>query len=49
MQQPDDYPVLNLNVDRTKAQQGGYTERDIGGSLVDILSGSSQLAAAVLT
>ena len=41
LQQPDDYPVLNVDVDRTKAQQGGYTERDIGTSLLNILSGST--------
>ncbi len=44
IQQPDDYPTLKINVDRTKASQGGYTERDIGGSIVNILSGSSQLS-----
>ena len=43
IQQPDDYPALKIDVDRTKAQQGGYAFRDIGGSLVNILSGSSQL------
>jgi multidrug efflux pump subunit AcrB len=43
LQQPDDYPVLNLNVDRTKAQNGGYSERDVGSSVLNILSGSSQL------
>ena len=43
IQQPDDYPVLNVDVDRTKAQQGGYTIRDVGGSLLNILSGSTQL------
>jgi multidrug efflux pump subunit AcrB len=44
IQQPDDYPTLKVNVDRTKASQGGYTEHDIGGSIVNILSGSSQLS-----
>jgi CzcA family heavy metal efflux pump len=44
LQQPDDYPVLNLNVDRTKAQGGGYTVRDVGSSVLNILSGSSQLS-----
>jgi multidrug efflux pump subunit AcrB len=44
LQQPDDYPVLNLNVDRTKAEGGGYTERDVGSSVLNILSGSSQLS-----
>ncbi len=43
IQQPDDYPVLTVDVDRTKAQQGGLTEKDVGGSLLNILSGSSQL------
>ncbi|MGI4827890.1 MAG: efflux RND transporter permease subunit [Janthinobacterium lividum] len=44
LQEPDDYPVLNLTVDRTKAEQGGYTERDIGTSVLNILSGSTQLS-----
>ena len=43
IQQPDDYPVLNIAVDRTKASQGGYTERDVGSSVLNILSGSTQL------
>ncbi|HWZ52634.1 MAG TPA: efflux RND transporter permease subunit [Granulicella sp.] len=43
IQQPDDYPVLTVNVDRTKAQQGGLSEKDVGGSLLNMLSGSSQL------
>ena len=43
IQQPDDYPALKVTVDRTKAQQGGYSFRDIGSSLVDILSGTTQL------
>ena len=43
IQQPDDYPVLNVNVDRTKAAQGGYSLRDVGSSLQNLLSGSSQL------
>ena len=44
IQQPDDYPAMKIDVDRTKAQQGGYRFSDIGGSLVNILSGSSQLS-----
>ena len=44
LQQPDDYPVLNVDVDRTKAQQGGYTARDVGSSALNILSGSTQLS-----
>src|SRR5665213_2673347 len=43
LQQPDDYPVLNVDVDRTKASQGGYSQRDVGNSVLNILSGSSQL------
>ena len=43
IQQPDDYPVLTVNVDRTKAAQGGYSLRDVGSSLQNLLSGSSQL------
>ena len=43
IQQPNDYPVLSIAVDRTKASQGGYTERDVGGSVLNILSGSTQL------
>ncbi|MEO6803019.1 MAG: efflux RND transporter permease subunit [Granulicella sp.] len=43
IQQPDDYPVLNVAIDRTKAVQGGYTAKDVGGSILNILSGSSQL------
>ena len=48
IQQPDDYPVLTVDVDRTKAAQGGYTLRDVGGSLQNLLSGSSQLTPHVL-
>jgi multidrug efflux pump subunit AcrB len=43
IQEPDDYPALKIDVDRTKAEQGGYTFADVGSSLVDILSGSTQL------
>ncbi|HXC95178.1 MAG TPA: efflux RND transporter permease subunit [Edaphobacter sp.] len=44
IQQPDDYPVLSVDVDRTKAVQGGYSLRDVGGSLQNLLSGSTQLS-----
>jgi multidrug efflux pump subunit AcrB len=44
LEQPDDYPVLNVDVDRTKAAQGGYTVRDVGNSALNILSGSTQLS-----
>ncbi len=43
LQEPDDYPVLNVTVDRTKAQQGGYTIKDVGSSMLNVLSGSTQL------
>ena len=43
LEQPDDSPVLKVTVDRTKALNGGYTQGDIGGSAVNILSGSAQL------
>jgi len=32
-----------VDVDRTKASQGGYTQRDVGSSVLNILSGSTQL------
>ena len=44
VQQPDDYPVLDLSVNRIKAQQGGYTERDVGSSVLNVLGGSTQLS-----
>ncbi len=44
LQQPDDYPVLNIAVDRTKASQGGFSQRDVGTSVLNILSGSTQLS-----
>jgi multidrug efflux pump subunit AcrB len=43
LQQPNDGPVLNIDVDRTKALQGGYTQQDVGSSTINILSGSAQL------
>ena len=42
IQQPFDQPKLRIAVDRTKAAQGGYTERDIASSLLVSLSGSFQ-------
>ncbi len=42
VQQPFDYPTLTVDVDRTKAAQGGYTERDIADSVLDTLNGSFQ-------
>jgi multidrug efflux pump subunit AcrB len=43
IQQPADYPVFNVQVDRTKADQGGYTEQDVATSLLNTLSGSFQI------
>ena len=42
IQQPLDYPMFNINVDRTKAAIGGYTDRDVTNSLLVDLSGSFQ-------
>jgi CzcA family heavy metal efflux pump len=43
IEQPFDYPTLTVDVDRTKAAQGGYTEHDVATSLLNTLSGSFQL------
>ncbi len=43
IQQPANYPVFNIDVDRTKAAEAGYTEKDVGTSLLNILTGSGQL------
>jgi len=43
IQQPADYPVFDVKVDRTKADQGGYTEHDVATSLLNTLSGSFQI------
>jgi len=42
IQQPSDQPYLHVNVDRTKAQQVGYTQRDVANNLLVSLSGSFQ-------
>jgi multidrug efflux pump subunit AcrB len=42
IQQPFDQPYLHINVDRTKAQQVGYSQRDIAQNLLISLSGSFQ-------
>ncbi|HEY4043542.1 MAG TPA: efflux RND transporter permease subunit [Rhodopila sp.] len=44
VQQDFDYPVFEVNVDRTKAQQNGLSERDVATSVVNTLSGSFQTA-----
>ena len=43
IQQPADYPTLDVKVDRTKASQGGYTELDVADSVLNTLSGSFQI------
>ncbi|MGB7585331.1 MAG: efflux RND transporter permease subunit, partial [Terriglobales bacterium] len=42
IQQPDDQPYLNVDVDRTKAMQVGFTQRDVATNLLISLSGSFQ-------
>jgi CzcA family heavy metal efflux pump len=42
IQQPFDQPYLHVDVDRTKAQEVGYTQRDIANNLLISLSGSFQ-------
>ncbi len=44
IQQQFDYPDFLVDVDRTKAQQSGLTERDVASSVLDTLSGSFQTA-----
>jgi CzcA family heavy metal efflux pump len=43
VQQLFDYPTLDIGVDRTKASQGGFTERDVTTSVLNTLSGSFQV------
>jgi CzcA family heavy metal efflux pump len=43
IQQRFDYPVYDINVDRTKAAQGGLTERSVATSVLNSLSGSFQV------
>jgi multidrug efflux pump subunit AcrB len=44
IQQPADYPVLDVDIDRTRAVQNGLTARDAAGSILYSLSGSFQYA-----
>jgi multidrug efflux pump subunit AcrB len=44
IQQAFDQPKLHIDVDRTKAQQIGYTQRDVANNLLISLSGSFQTA-----
>ena len=43
VEQPMDYPTYQVNIDRTKAEQGGYAARDVGQSMLNTLSGSFQI------
>lgn len=43
IEQPLDYPTLDVDIDRTKAAQGGYTTRDVSQSMLNSLSGSFQI------
>ena len=42
IQQDFDYPRFHVEIDRTKAAQGGFTPRDVANSLLVSLSGSFQ-------
>jgi CzcA family heavy metal efflux pump len=44
IQQPFNYPKLHIDVDRTKADLVGYTQRDVAQNLLIALSGSFQTA-----
>jgi len=44
VQQPMDYPTYRVDIDRTKAEQGGYAARDVGQSMLNSLSGSFQIS-----
>ncbi len=46
LQQANNYPELRVNVDRTRAEQLGVTERDVTNSLSTTLAGSAQTAPA---
>ncbi len=46
IQQPFDAPSLLVNVDRLRAQEVGYTQRDVANNLLLALSGSSQTSPA---
>jgi len=43
IQQPFDYPTYDISVDRTKAAQGGLSERNVASSILNSLSGSFQI------
>jgi multidrug efflux pump subunit AcrB len=44
IQQPVDYPKLHIDVDRTKAELVGLTQRDVANNLLLSLSGSAQVS-----
>jgi len=44
IQQPFDQPKLHFDIDRTKAEQIGFTQRDVANNLLISLSGSFQTA-----
>ncbi|MCW0235770.1 MAG: efflux RND transporter permease subunit, partial [Ferrovibrio sp.] len=44
IQQTANYPTLNVDIDRARAQQLGITSRDVTNSMVISLAGSSQVA-----
>jgi len=48
IQQPLDYPTLDVAVDRTKAAQAGYTEQQVAQSALNTLSGSFQVTPMFL-
>jgi multidrug efflux pump subunit AcrB len=43
VQQPLDYPTLDIAVNRAKALQGGYTQQTIASNVLNTLSGSMQV------
>jgi multidrug efflux pump subunit AcrB len=43
VQQRFDYPNYQVAIDRTKALQGGFTESDVATSVLNLLSGSTQV------
>src|SRR5271155_1097877 len=43
IQQTFDYPKFDITVDRTKAAQSGFTEREVASNILNSLSGSFQI------
>jgi CzcA family heavy metal efflux pump len=43
IQQPLNYPTLDISVDRTKALEAGFTEQNVANSVLNTLSGSLQI------